>query len=66
MLRSLKDNVYGVIDLGIVLMIGIAFAGLKFYVADKNVMFGCPDGDSLYHMDCKRYFDHTYLNNCPE
>ena len=28
MLRSLKDNFYGVIDLGVVLMIGIAFAGL--------------------------------------
>ena len=27
-LRSLKDDVHGVIDLGLVLMIGIAFAGL--------------------------------------
>jgi ABC-type nickel/cobalt efflux system permease component RcnA len=28
MLRSLKDNAKAVVDLGIVLMIGIAFAGL--------------------------------------
>ena len=27
-MRSLKDNAYGVIDLGVVLMIGIAFAAL--------------------------------------
>ena len=27
-MRSLKENLHGVIDLGIVLMIGIAFAGL--------------------------------------
>ena len=27
-MRSLKDNLYGVIDLGVVLMIGIAFAAL--------------------------------------
>jgi len=27
-MRSLKDNLYGVIDLGVVLMIGIAFASL--------------------------------------
>jgi len=27
-MRSFKDSVYGVIDLGIVLMIGIAFVGL--------------------------------------
>lgn len=27
-LRSLKDNIHGVIDLGVVLMIGIAFVGL--------------------------------------
>ena len=27
-MRSLKDNLYGVIDLGVVLMIGIAFVGL--------------------------------------
>ena len=27
-MRSLKDNVYGVIDLGVVLMVGIAFVGL--------------------------------------
>jgi len=27
-MRSLKENLYGVIDLGVVLMIGIAFAAL--------------------------------------
>lgn len=27
-MRSLKDNVYGVVDLGVVLIIGIAFVGL--------------------------------------
>lgn len=27
-MRSLKDNIYGVIDLGVVLMVGIAFVGL--------------------------------------
>ena len=27
-MRSLKDNLHGVIDLGVVLMIGIAFVGL--------------------------------------
>jgi len=27
-MRSLKDNLRGVVDLGVVLMIGIAFAGL--------------------------------------
>ena len=27
-MRSLKDSVHGVIDLGVVLMVGIAFAGL--------------------------------------
>ena len=28
MFRSLKDNAQGVVDLGVILMIGIAFAGL--------------------------------------
>ena len=28
LMRSLKENLYGVIDLGVVLMIGIAFAAL--------------------------------------
>jgi len=27
-MRSLKDNIYGVIDLGLVLMIGISFVGM--------------------------------------
>ena len=27
-MRSLKDSIYGVVDLGVVLMIGIAFAAL--------------------------------------
>ena len=27
-MRSLKDNVLGMVDLGVVLMVGIAFAGL--------------------------------------
>jgi len=27
-MRSLKDNIHGVVDLGVVLMIGVAFAGL--------------------------------------
>ena len=27
-MRSLKDNVHGMIDLGVILMIGIAFVGL--------------------------------------
>ena len=27
-MRSLKDSIHGVVDLGVVLMIGIAFAGL--------------------------------------
>ena len=31
-MRSLKENLYGVIDLGVVLMIGIAFAALMVVV----------------------------------
>ena len=27
-MRSIKDNIYGMIDLGVVLMVGIAFVGL--------------------------------------
>jgi len=30
-LRSLKENIHGVIDLGIILMLGIAFAGLMVF-----------------------------------
>jgi len=42
-LRSLKDNVRGLVDLGIILMIGIAFAGLT----RKARVFRGLDGDSL-------------------
>ena len=48
-LRSLKDDLRAAVDLGVVLMIGIAFAGLKNGVK----MLFCPNGDSIYHMDYK-------------
>ena len=48
-LRSLKDNIQANIDLGIVLMIGITFAGLKNCVR----MQFWPNGDRIYHMDNK-------------
>jgi len=48
-LRSLKDSTQAVIDLTVVLMIGIAFAGLKNCVR----MQFWPDGGCVYHMDCQ-------------
>ena len=47
MLRKLSENTHAVIDLGIVLMIGIAFAALK----DRVNSLSCVDGDCLYHLD---------------
>jgi hypothetical protein len=47
MLKSLKDNTHAVVDLTVVLMIGIAFTGLKNCVR----MQFWPDGDCVYHMD---------------
>ena len=50
-LRSLKDNLYGMVDLGVVLMIGIAFVGLLvvayiMYIIYDQLILDAPTGTS--------------------
>ena len=49
-MRSLKDSVYGTVDLGVVLMLGIAFAGLMvlayiILVIQDQLLLGTPSGN---------------------
>ena len=50
-LRSLKNDLRAAVDLGVVLMIGIAFAGLTGRV---KMLLGL-NGDCIHHMDYTRY-----------
>ena len=50
-MRSLLKDTRGVVDLGVVLMIGIAFAALKNKVFSFLNSLFCADGVCLYRMD---------------
>lgn len=49
-MRNLREGCSAMVDLGVVLMVGIAFAALT----RKANVFRGANGDSIYHMDSRR------------